>query len=143
MPDIAHDLEILAPVDTVYDAITSAEVMAEWWTLASAGSPIADSIYRLDFGPGYVWEGRVIHADAPVRFGLEMISASDDWMGTHIYFELEDRDYCTVVQFRHAGWVSETSHFRTSSFCWAMYLRIFKQFVESGKRVAYEDRLKA
>jgi hypothetical protein len=32
-------------------------------------------------------------------------------------------------------------HFRTSSYCWAMYLRLLKQNLEAGLFVVYEKRL--
>ena len=32
-------------------------------------------------------------------------------------------------------------HFRISSYCWAMYLRVLKRGVEFGEAVPYKDRL--
>jgi hypothetical protein len=34
-----------------------------------------------------------------------------------------------------------SAHYRTSSFCWAMYLRLLKRYVEHGEVVPYEKRL--
>ena len=35
------------------------------------------------------------------------------------------------------------AHYRTSAFCWAMYLRLLKKYVETGEVVPYERRLEA
>ncbi|MCH8956850.1 SRPBCC domain-containing protein, partial [candidate division KSB1 bacterium] len=32
-------------------------------------------------------------------------------------------------------------HYRVSCYCWAMYLRLLKRYVEHGETVPYEDRL--
>jgi len=70
-----------------------------------------------------------------------LTSASDDWLGTHVGFRLDDRGDQTQVQFYHTGWTDAAEHFRISSFCWAMYLRIMKRWVERGEEVPYRDRL--
>jgi len=54
---------------------------------------------------------------------------------------LEAEGEATRVRFSHSGWGSESEHFRVSSYCWAMYLRVMRRFVESGEQVPYEDRL--
>ena len=56
-------------------------------------------------------------------------------------WELAPQDDMTLVRFRHAGWPSENAHYFTSCYCWAMYLRILKRFVEHGETVPYESRL--
>ena len=49
----------------------------------------------------------------------------------------------THVRFWHEGWPEANAHDRTSSFCWAMYLRLLKKYVETDEVVAYERRLEA
>jgi hypothetical protein len=47
------------------------------------------------------------------------------------------------VRFAHRGWPDESDHYRTSSFCWAMYLRLLSRALEFGEFVPYDDRLRA
>ena len=47
----------------------------------------------------------------------------------------------TQVRFYHAGWNSVTEHFRISTYCWAMYLRILRRNLEFGEQVPYSERL--
>lgn len=76
-------------------------------------------------------------------FELEMTGADDDWTGTRVGFLLEPEQGHTWVRFYHTGWREANRHYRRSSYCWAMYLRLLKRYLEHGETVAYEDRLSA
>lgn len=69
--------------------------------------------------------------------------SDSDWQGTRLAFSLQPGDAETLVEFRHAGWREPNLHFRQSSHCWALYLRLLRRFVESGEVVPYRDRLRA
>jgi hypothetical protein len=56
-------------------------------------------------------------------------------------FRLRPEGKGTGVEFYHAGWPSANSHYRISTFCWAMYLRLLKRHIETGEVVEYERRL--
>jgi hypothetical protein len=47
------------------------------------------------------------------------------------------------VQFWYRGWPDPNAHYRTSSFRWAMYLRLLKRWAETGEVVPYLRRLEA
>jgi hypothetical protein len=47
----------------------------------------------------------------------------------------------TWVDFYHSSWRHANDHYRTTSCCWAMYLRVLRRFLEHGERVPYADRL--
>lgn len=49
----------------------------------------------------------------------------------------------TEVRFSHKGWPDDNDHYRISTFCWAMYLRLMKKYVEDGTVVEYSKRLDA
>jgi hypothetical protein len=83
----------------------------------------------------------VIRATTGRLFELEMVAADSDWDGTRVGFDLESAEGSTLVRFHHTGWPASNDHFRTSTFCWAMYLRVLKRHLEHGERVPYERRL--
>jgi uncharacterized protein YndB with AHSA1/START domain len=141
MPDILHDFTVKADPSTVYRAITSPEGLDQWWTRRAQGHPEAGQEYELWFGPDADWRARVIEALPGQCFGFEMTGAAPDWLGTRVRFALEAEGDTTKVRFSHSGWQSESEHFKTSSYCWAMYLRVMRRFVECGEQVRYEDRL--
>ncbi len=69
------------------------------------------------------------------------ITGDVDWTGTRVGFNLAPTDAMTRVRFYHTGWASINEHYRISSYCWAMYLRLLKRFVETGEIVPYDRRL--
>jgi len=97
--------------------------------------------YELDFGPGYDWRARVSTWSPDSDFELTLTESEDDWKGTRLGFHLEQQDGTTFVSFHHLNWPQANEHYRTSCFCWAMYLRLLKRYVEFGEVVPYESRL--
>jgi uncharacterized protein YndB with AHSA1/START domain len=143
MPDIYHDFPIRAPLAEVFQAISSAPGLDRWWTLGSSGQPAIGAEYELEFGPEYQWQAKVTRCTPNTEFELEMVKCAEDWRGTRVGFELEDKGSHTQVRFRHTGWPECSEHFRVSSCCWAAYLRILRRFLEHGETVPYASRLDA
>ena len=143
MPDILHDFPINAPVARVFDAVSTPAGLDQWWTKHSAGVAAAGATWELFFGPEYDWRATVTRCAAPTEFELELVVAMDDWIGTRVGFTLEPHGEATQVRFRHLAWAEAGEHYRISAFCWAMYLRILKRYLERGEAVAYEARLDA
>lgn len=142
MPDILMDFPVSAPPARAFAAITTPAGLDQWWTLTSAGTAEPGAVMTLGFGPEYQWTARVTRCVADREFELELVDAMPDWAGTRVGFRLAaTASGGTRVQFHHAGWAEAGDHFRTSAFCWAMYLRIMKLGVEQGLQVPYEHRL--
>ncbi len=143
MAEITHDLPIAASRAAVYAAVTSPSCLDAWWTLHCEGIPVVGTPYLLYFGEGYDWRGRVVRAEADQEFAIEITVASGDWVGTTVSFRLEQGEGMTWLRFRHAGWADASDHFRITSYCWALYLRLLRRWVERGEVVPYEHRLEA
>lgn len=141
MPDIAHDFPIRAPAERVFRAVSTPGGLDEWWTARSAGEPREGAEYELWFGPEYDWRATVSRCRPDVEFELELTRADPEWLGSKVSFRLEAGPQSTQVRFRHSGWPEESEHYRISCYCWAMYLRVLKRFLEHGERVPYERRL--
>jgi uncharacterized protein YndB with AHSA1/START domain len=141
MPDILHDFPINAPPARVFEVLCSPAGLDAWWTKQSDGTPGVGSGYRLYFGPGYDWAALMRRYEPARAVEWEITSADDDWRGTRVGFRLRPEGKGTGVEFYHAGWPSANSHYRISTFCWAMYLRLLKRHIETGEVVEYERRL--
>jgi uncharacterized protein YndB with AHSA1/START domain len=139
--DILHDFPIAVTPARVFEGITAPTGLDEWWTARSVGAPLEGSEYQLWFGPDYDWRALVTVAEPGRAFELRLTRAMDDWLGTRVGFELEPTSTGTQVHFYHAGWPGTSPHYRTSSYCWAMYLRVLRRHLEFGERVPYERRL--
>ena len=70
-----------------------------------------------------------------------MQNSDKDWEGSKVGFRLTANNKTTDVQFYHTGWNEDNEHLRISNFCWAMYLRILKRYLEFGEFVPYSNRL--
>jgi uncharacterized protein YndB with AHSA1/START domain len=141
LPSITHDFPINAPPSQVFRALSDPKLLDEWWTLRSSGTAALGEQYELDFGPGYLWQAKVTRCVPDAEFELTMVNADNDWAGSRVGMQLTAIPSGTQVRFLHAGWPESNEHFRISSFCWAMYLRVLKRHLEFGERVPYERRL--
>jgi len=143
MADIFHHFPIKASVQKVFDGVATPVGLDAWWTLRSSGKPVIGEKYELFFGAAYDWRAVVTKRIRNEEFELQMTGADKDWQGTRVGFCLENKNGVTHVRFYHSGWTEANEHFRASSYCWAMYLRLLKRHIELGEFVKYETRLEA
>jgi uncharacterized protein YndB with AHSA1/START domain len=141
MPDIVHELRVLASPDRVFDVISTPDGLDRWWTLRSSGEPRRGATFELRFGPDYDWRAVVRRYEPDEHFELEMTEAHPDWLGTRLQFDLRPADEGTQLKFTHVGWPADNEHYRVSCYCWAMYLRLLRRAIEHGEFVPYADRL--
>ncbi len=141
MPDIYHDLIIGTPPARVFQAISSPIGLDHWWTKRSSGHAALGAAYELWFGPEYDWRASVTEVVADRGFELQLTKAHPDWMGSRVGFNIAVASGGSQLRFHHLGWPTENEHYRASCYCWAMYLRILKRWLEHGEEVPYEKRL--
>jgi uncharacterized protein YndB with AHSA1/START domain len=141
MADIFHDFPIKAPRQKVFQAISTPVGLAAWWAKRAMGEPVEGTVYELGFGPDYEWRAVVLRCVPEAEFELKLTVAMEDWRATRVGFQLNEREGVTQVHFHHTGWPEASEHYRISCFCWAMYLRLLKRYVEVGEIVPYEVRL--
>jgi uncharacterized protein YndB with AHSA1/START domain len=143
MPDIFHDFPINARAQQVFDAVSTPAGLDQWWTKRSAGKPTLGATYELWFGPEYDWRATVTKCEPGSRFELQLTQADSDWVGSRMGFELSAVGPATQVRFYHRDWPEANEHYRVSCYCWAMYLRVLRRYLEHGESVPYEARLTA
>ena len=141
MADILHHFPIKGSPQQVFKAVSTSEGLDSWWTKSSSVTPEYAGEYKLNFGPGFDWRASVSRWSPDSDFELTLTKSDDDWKGTRLGFHLEVQDEMTFMSFHHLNWPEPNDHYRTSSFCWAMYLRLLKRYVEFGEVVPYEKRL--
>ena len=141
MPSILHALPLRSSPAKVFDAISQPGEVDKWWSLECSGTPMVGEEYRLFFGEPWDWRARVSRCEVGRTFEWEMIDAMPDWIGTRVGFELGKVEEGTRMRFHHDGWKEENEHFRVSSYCWAMLLRLLKVYVERGEVMPHAERL--
>ena len=141
MADIFHYFPINAPIDKVFDTISTPIGLDKWWTKTSKGKVEIGETFHFHFEPDYNWTAIVSKCIPEKEFEWTMQNSDEDWKGSKVGFRLTDKNNVTEVQFYHIGWKEDNEHLRISNFCWAMYLRILKRNLEYGEFVQYADRL--
>jgi hypothetical protein len=83
----------------------------------------------------------VAKCEPGARYELQVTQAHPDWTRSRVGFELRGNKKGTQVRFYHCDWPEANEHYRVSCYCWAMYLRVLRRYLEYGERVPYEERL--
>ncbi|RZN82191.1 MAG: SRPBCC domain-containing protein [Winogradskyella sp.] len=137
---ILFDLYINASKEKVFDAFSLPKHLDNWWTLKSSGKPEFGSEYNLNFTDEYDWYAQVSKVKQNEFFFLKMINSSPDWNPTTFGVELEEMDNGTLLKFSHTDWQNNNHEFRHSSFCWAMLLNGFKNYIEKEIIIPFDER---
>lgn len=141
MNGIYHKVGIRADQKEVISALTTKAGLANWWTnevegsFASGVSVVGESI-QFGFGHGNAFEMKVQESD-PKRVLWECVSGPEDWVGSHIDFQLNsskapDGGRMTIIHFRHQDWKKESEFTAHCSMKWATFLLSLKSLVEVG-----------
>jgi hypothetical protein len=111
-----------------------------WWPLKCKGKAEAEGEYNFYFSTQYDWHGVVTDIKPNRIFFEKMTQSEPDWDETIVGFEMAEENGTTQLRFSHTNWQECNSHFRTSSFCWAMLLKGLKDYVEEGIILPFEKR---
>jgi len=139
MKSIYHRLLIEAPVEKVYEALTTREGLSGWWTPETIAKPEVGSISRFAFGPNYFKEMKIEELKSLSRVKWLCLKGHEEWIGTTVTFELQRHDKGTLLFFHHDGWKEYTQGFAVCSYDWALFLRSLKFLCETGKGSPYPN----
>ena len=137
---IYHDLIINASLTRVFEAVTQPGHLINWWPLTCTGIPEIGGEYNFYFSPEYDWFGRVIEYSDNRAFHIKMTKSDPDWDPTTFGFDIDEVNGNVQLKFWHVGWPACNTHFRTSSFCWAMLLNGLKNYLEKGVVIPFKER---
>jgi uncharacterized protein YndB with AHSA1/START domain len=142
VPDIMHLIRIRTSSERVYQALTTAEGIRNWWTrdadldarIGGAGE------FRFYDGKG-VTKVRVDDLEPPNRVRWKTLSANapGGWDGTTITFALRREGADTVVSFAHSGFEHANEGYALVTTGWAYYLVSLQQYLETGRGTPHPD----
>lgn len=132
MVDILHRVGVIASRDLVYQALTTAEGLAAWWTNDTSGEGSAGGRLEFRFEPGG-FDMAVLEAIPSERVVWEVIDGPEEWIGTRISWELRTEGDFTIILFAHRGWRQPVEFMYHCSTKWATFLMSLKSYVEDGK----------
>lgn len=140
MATIRHRVGIAAPQQQVYEALTTTEGLSKWWTRDLDGDPTVRGTLRFFFGspePSAVME--VTELTPMEHVGWRCVGGPDEWVGTHLTFDLTHSSGETVVLFAQAGWREPVEFMYHCSTKWGYFLLGLKTWLEGGQSSAYPD----
>ncbi|MFP3918083.1 SRPBCC domain-containing protein [Lysinibacillus telephonicus] len=134
LPDIIQTVTVQAPIQKVWDYISTAEGIAEWF-MPSDFQPEEGFAFTIQspFGPSPC---KVIEVDKPYKISFEW--DTDGWIVTFLLKEIDNETEFTVI---HGGWKDEgaivpkaqrpnTEIRNTMNQGWAGIVLKFKKVVE-------------
>jgi len=132
MVDILHrvGVEGHSPAE-VYDALTTIDGLAGWWTDQTAGSTATGGVIEFRFGPGG-FDMEVIDQQPAEHVAWKVVDGPEEWIGTTVDWRLRRDGDFTIVLFKHEGWKEPVEFMHHCSTKWATYLMSLKSLVETG-----------
>ncbi|HEX6877269.1 MAG TPA: SRPBCC domain-containing protein [Nocardioidaceae bacterium] len=132
MVDILHRIGVKTSTpENVYDALTTVEGLAGWWTADTKGSGDVGGVLEFRFAAGG-FDMEVVELRPGERVAWRVVDGPEEWIGTTIDWDLrQDGDY-TIVLFRHQGWKEPVEFMHHCSTKWGSFLMSLKSLVETG-----------
>ena len=141
MAIIYHQVLINAVRAKIYEALTTQEGVAQWWTSDCIVKPQVGFVNEFGIGTRTHYRMRVVHLQPPFSVEWKCLNQHDDWSGTQLSFHLTDRGDLTCVDFKHSGFTSESEAFGAANFQWARQLLLLKEFCETGENANNNARV--
>jgi len=132
MADILHRVGIRSTVDKAYKAIATREGLAGWWTTNTKGTSEIGGVLKFRFGAGG-FDMKVLELEPGKRVLWEVVGGPDEWIGTHVSWDLRQENDYAIVLLKHTGWREAGEFMHHCSTKWAAFLISLKQLVETGK----------
>jgi hypothetical protein len=142
MPDILHKVGIRSSsLNDAYNALTTLEGLSAWWTTDTQGESKVGSVLRFRFGSGG-FDMKVLELHPAKRVLWQVVDGPEEWLGTTIGFDLEQRGDWTIVLFKHAGWKQPVEFMHHCSTKWAVFLLSLKSLLETRKGGPWPNEIK-
>src|SRR5690606_27765697 len=100
MVDILHRIGVRSSPEKVYDALTTVDGLAGWWTEDTDGDGAVGGVLRFRFAQGG-FDMKVLEQRPGALVRWEVVDGPPEWIGTQIRFDLARTDGFTIVLFRH------------------------------------------
>lgn len=139
MHSIHHRVGIKAPAEAVYNALTTNEGLATWWTTDTTGAGDVGSTIAFRFnggGPDFTVVQLLPNELVRWKHSGEI---PGPWVGTEIQFHLQLEREQTFVRFSHSGWQDASDFMAHCSTKWAVFLLSLKESLEGEKGRPFPD----
>ncbi len=131
MAEMHHEIQIDAPPEKVYEAITTQNGLRSWWTGDSVAEPRVGSIAEFGFyNRMIVFRMRIEELTPGKRAVWACLGDHDEWKGTRLTWEISGKDGKTFLHFTHGNWRSTSSFFASCNSTWGELMYRLKNYTE-------------
>jgi len=121
--------------ERIFDALTTLEGLAAWWTRLVSGTPTASG--ELRFGFSGLDEKIVMRVDkttppSTVIWTCLAHTGHPEWQDTEIIFELAQHEAGSQLSFRHIGLTPALSCYETCESGWDHFLTSLLSYAQDG-----------
>lgn len=141
MSDITHLARIHASPESVYEALTTAQGVRNWWTRdATLEAVVGGNAEFGFFHHRIVTRMRVEELTPSVRVGWRTLCpAAPGWEGTTVTFDLREEEGGTLLSLTHRGFDREDEAYGRTAQGWAHYLLSLHRYLETGRGMPHEQ----
>jgi uncharacterized protein YndB with AHSA1/START domain len=135
-----HELEIAAPIEDVWRALTDEEELTRWYVLDAKVEPREGGSYWISWGEGMEGSGRVEVWDPPRR--LRLVGSSDEAVVEE--YMLETRGGKTVLRLVHSGIPNTTdwdAFYDGTKDGWPPFLAALRHYLERHRGKPRQARI--
>jgi uncharacterized protein YndB with AHSA1/START domain len=131
--DYQSSVTLAASPDVVFEALTTTEGLAGWWTPVT-GDGLTGGELTFSFGGAAQAVMRVDAAERGVGVRwTNLACVVEDWVGTTVRFDLEATPAGgTELRFRHAGLTPRLECYRDCESGWDHFIPSLRAYVETG-----------
>lgn len=131
MAEMLHEIEIDAPPERIFHALTTEAGLKSWWTADAVAKPEAGAVAEFGFNNrAVVFRMRIQELQRPRRVLWECMGDVDEWKGTNLLWQMEPTETGTKVKFQHAGWLSDGGMFAMCNSTWGALMWRLKEYAE-------------
>ena len=102
----------------MYDALTTIDGLAGWWTDDTKGSTEVGDVIRFRFPPVGGFDMEVLEGRPSERVSWRVLDGPEEWIGTTIDWDLRQDGDWTIVLFKHRGWQEPVEFMHHCSTKW-------------------------
>jgi uncharacterized protein YndB with AHSA1/START domain len=134
MADITNEFTIQAAPHRVWNALTTSEEIARWWTDDLSATPEVGTLLELRFRLGtFIFEVADLEPDNKVYWVTRQGPSTGHWAGTSVTWHLEPTSDGTRVTFNHNGFAQADRRYEITRAWWEQYHASLKACLETGK----------
>lgn len=131
MEKILHNITISAPLEKVFQAVSTENGFKGWW--AQDTEVQGDNFIFSFSNKQHVAKFKVVKKQENKFIRMDAFEGmTEQWAGSYLLFELKENDGNTVLTFTHGDWKEQDQEYAMCNTNWGKLMFHLKTFAETG-----------